>query len=124
MLAPMLRRVRAPPTRPLAVLFSLSIFAALLLFWHVLSDSGPTRLFGHAPSGKKTEFGSEGRHIVKSKYWTVSGDGAFEGLSKWTKPKSLNKIVGLIFYGRPATVSILDCYLKVRGPARWFPVVG
>jgi hypothetical protein len=89
------------------------MIAALLLFWHLLSDAGPRRLFGSAPSGKKTQFGSEGRPIVKSKYWTVSGDGAFEGLSAWTKPKSLSKIVGLIFYGRPATVSVLDCYLKV-----------
>jgi hypothetical protein len=114
MLVPVLRRIRAPPTRPLAVLISLSIFAALLLFWHLLADSGPTRLFGSKPTGKKTEFGTEKRPIVKSKYWTVSGDGAFEGLSVWTKPASLKKIVGLIFYGRQASVSILDCYLKVQ----------
>ena len=29
----------------------------------------------------------------------------------WTKPEGL-KIIALIFYGRPETVSILDCYLK------------
>ncbi len=109
-----MRRLRAAPARPQVVLFSVSIFAALLLFWHLLTDAGPRRLFGSAPSGKKAQFGSERRPIVKSKYWTVSGNGAFEGLSLWTKPKSLNKIVGLIFYGRPATVSVLDCYLKVR----------
>ena len=32
-------------------------------------------------------------------------------LRKWTKPEGF-KIVGMVFYGRPATVSILDCYLK------------
>ena len=30
---------------------------------------------------------------------------------KWAKPEGF-KIVGMVFYGRPATVSILDCYLK------------
>ncbi|KAL9120093.1 MAG: hypothetical protein Q9187_003355 [Circinaria calcarea] len=30
---------------------------------------------------------------------------------KWTKPAGF-KIVGMVFYGRPPTVSILDCYLK------------
>lgn len=30
---------------------------------------------------------------------------------KWTKPENL-KIIALIFYGRPETVSILDCYMK------------
>ena len=29
----------------------------------------------------------------------------------WTKPKGF-KIIGLIFYGRPDTVAILDCYLR------------
>lgn len=30
---------------------------------------------------------------------------------KWTKPEHL-KVIALIFYGRPETVSILDCYMK------------
>lgn len=30
---------------------------------------------------------------------------------KWTKPENLT-IIALIFYGRPETVSILDCYMK------------
>ncbi|KAF1812208.1 hypothetical protein P152DRAFT_397454 [Eremomyces bilateralis CBS 781.70] len=45
------------------------------------------------------------------RYWSVTGknfEGAAEG---YRKPRGL-KIVGLVFYGRPASVSILDCYLK------------
>lgn len=30
---------------------------------------------------------------------------------KWTKPENLT-IIALIFYGRPETVAILDCYMK------------
>ena len=33
------------------------------------------------------------------------------GTSRWIKPEGF-KIVGMVFYGRPPTVSILDCYLK------------
>jgi hypothetical protein len=44
--------------------------------------------------------------------WTFS-DRAPEGLnSSWEKPKDL-RIVGLVFFGRPPSASILDCYLKV-----------
>ncbi|KAF2090726.1 hypothetical protein K490DRAFT_34927 [Saccharata proteae CBS 121410] len=34
-----------------------------------------------------------------------------EGVLNWPKPKDF-RIVGLVFFGRPASVSILDCYLK------------
>jgi hypothetical protein len=33
---------------------------------------------------------------------------------RWKRPSDATKIMGLIFYGRRSTVSILDCYLKVR----------
>ncbi|KAF2403012.1 hypothetical protein EJ06DRAFT_472081 [Trichodelitschia bisporula] len=45
------------------------------------------------------------------RYWSVSGKGDGEGVTEWVKPEGL-KVVGLVFYGRPASVSILDCYLK------------
>ena len=32
---------------------------------------------------------------------------------KWEKPKGF-KIIGLVFFGRPPTVAILDCYLKAN----------
>lgn len=34
-----------------------------------------------------------------------------EKTEKWDKPKDF-KIIGLIFFGRPSVVAILDCYLK------------
>lgn len=49
----------------------------------------------------------------KTRYWSVSENGKLEGQTTWAKPKEIDKIVAIIFYGRPATVSILDCYLKV-----------
>lgn len=47
------------------------------------------------------------------KNWSVSGKGNLEGVTDFKKPANLS-VVALVFYGRPATVSILDCYLKVR----------
>lgn len=37
----------------------------------------------------------------------------------WQRPAEAKKIMGLIFYGRRSTVSILDCYLKVRRADLW-----
>lgn len=48
------------------------------------------------------------------KNWSVSGKGNLEGVADFKKPANLS-VVAMVFYGRPATVSILDCYLKVRG---------
>lgn len=39
----------------------------------------------------------------------------------WERPLEVRKIMGLVFYGRRNTVSILDCYLKVRGLQRASP---
>lgn len=46
------------------------------------------------------------------RYWSVTGQGALEGVTDWVKPEGL-RIVGLVFFGRPESVGILDCYLKV-----------
>ena len=32
-------------------------------------------------------------------------------VEKWDKPKGF-KIIGLVFFGRPSVVAVLDCYLK------------
>jgi hypothetical protein len=58
-----------------------------------------------------------GAHAPLPKYWSVSGKGSLEGVTDFKKPENLS-IVALVFYGRPPTVSILDCYLKVRGARR------
>ena len=46
---------------------------------------------------------------------TPSGNHSTEGtepsVKHWEKPEGF-KIIGLIFFGRPSVVSILDCYLK------------
>lgn len=47
------------------------------------------------------------------KFWSVHG-GTGRGETNTTKPRGVNKVMGLVFYGRRSTASILDCYLKVR----------
>lgn len=48
------------------------------------------------------------------KFWSVYGGGTGRGETNTTKPRGVTKIMGLVFYGRRSTASILDCYLKVR----------
>jgi hypothetical protein len=62
-------------------------------------------------SGSKTSLSRP--HVQLPKYWSVSGKGNLEGETEFIKPENLS-VVALVFYGRPPTVSILDCYLKVR----------
>ncbi|KAF2437155.1 hypothetical protein EJ08DRAFT_577628 [Tothia fuscella] len=45
------------------------------------------------------------------KYWSVSGKSSLEGVTDFKKLANLS-VVALVFYGRPPTVSLLDCYLK------------
>lgn len=61
-------------------------------------------------------------HSRLPKYWSVTGKtgkgNSLEGITDFKRPEGL-KIVALVFYGRPATVSILDCYLKVKALNIW-----
>lgn len=41
-------------------------------------------------------------------------NGTVPTVASWEKPEHVSKIMGLVFYGRRPTVSILDCYLQVR----------
>ena len=83
------------------VLFAL--FTFLITCWHFYGPS-----IRHAapvlPAFSNTKL---------PKYWSVSGKGNLEGVTDFKKPDKL-KVVALVFYGRPASVSILDCYLKVE----------
>jgi hypothetical protein len=93
------------------LLLSLAAFAALLWFWHFASPKGYSRLLPVYGPQKKPEDRRE------KPYWSMSSTtGALEGLQTFQKPDGLNKVSAMIFYGRPATVSILDCYLKVSYP--------
>ncbi|KAF4468156.1 hypothetical protein FALBO_4974 [Fusarium albosuccineum] len=53
----------------------------------------------------------EGTNHTKVRFWTTEEDHARE-LSDWRRPAEIKKIMGLVFYGRRHSVSILDCYLK------------
>ncbi|KAF5025769.1 hypothetical protein F66182_2102 [Fusarium sp. NRRL 66182] len=48
---------------------------------------------------------------VLDRFWSSKGDYTRD-LAHWEKPGKINKIMGLVFYGRRQSVSILDCYLK------------
>jgi hypothetical protein len=84
----------------LAALSAISTFSIFLYCWHVFGFRIATSLGSHHLSSLP-------------KYWSVSRKGSFEGLQTWKKPEGLDRVVALVFYGRPASVSILDCYLKV-----------
>ncbi|GME49707.1 uncharacterized protein LTHEOB_5097 [Neofusicoccum parvum] len=83
------------------ILSGAGIFLILLLLFHSSSSSSRSPLF-------ETE-----KHKVLKRNWSViAKDSPLEGPSPdFEKPEGF-KIVGLIFYGRRATVSILDCYLQ------------
>lgn len=93
---------------------ALSVFAFIVIGmvgWHFFDPSiirGPSTTVA-AVASSLTVAGK--RALPRD--WTLV-DKAPQGITGWQKPKGLRKIVGLIFYGRPASVSILDCYLKVR----------
>jgi hypothetical protein len=55
---------------------------------------------------------------VLPRFWTSRSDGdeRVDGARKPSKPDTVDKIIGLVFYGRRERVSILECYLRVREP--------
>jgi hypothetical protein len=85
----------------------LACTVALLFCWQLFS---PTSYHHLRSSSTPKPIYAQSR--TEPRHWTKSGTGNLEGIESWRRPRGLNKIVGLIFYGRPATVSILDCYLK------------
>lgn len=73
----------------------------------------------HGPLPASYGFITKNAYGTLPRYWSATREGGVEGVTNWEKPLGL-KVVGLVFFGRPAVVSILDCYLKVRrhGPQR------
>lgn len=93
-------------TRP-STLAILAVFAILVTCWHFFGLMSRERIpASPAQSGSRLP-----------KYWSVTGKGSLEGVTDFKKPENMS-VVALVFYGRPPTVSILDCYLKVRD-ASW-----
>lgn len=65
-------------------------------------SSKPLPPLGTAHPGTIPEFSNHSSNLAPMKA---------KPQQKWTKPENLT-IIALIFYGRPETVSILDCYMK------------
>ncbi|EOD46819.1 hypothetical protein UCRNP2_6448 [Neofusicoccum parvum UCRNP2] len=66
----------------------------VLLLWNMRSPSSSTAVGKPLP-----------------RYWSITGQTDLEGVAAWPKPRDF-RVVGLVFFGRPVSVSILDCYLK------------
>ncbi|TID23135.1 hypothetical protein E2P81_ATG02252 [Venturia nashicola] len=77
----------------------LAFLAFIITTWHWFGAPS------HGTSPQRPAFRKQ------PKNWSVSGKGNLEGVTNFKKPANLS-VVALVFYGRPATVSILDCYLK------------
>jgi hypothetical protein len=89
----------------------LACFAISLIVWHLISLGflGPTDDFLPAHSAANITVPDKPKGLPHD--WTFS-DKAPQGWdASWQKPAEL-KVVGLVFYGRRASVSILECYLK------------
>jgi len=95
---------KSPNPSKQAIFIFVAIFVALIWFWQIF---GP-----HSFSSPHPSKGPYKHSRIRPKYWSASSTGNLEGIRTWDTPEGLNKVVGIVFYGRPATVSILDCYLK------------
>lgn len=81
--------------------------AAILLL--VFVSSSLFRLRSYAPA-ITIAYGRDGCSDCHANRHNGTGENA-----KWQRPAHIRKVMGLLFYGRRSTVSILDCYLKVLG---------
>ncbi|KAF4444799.1 hypothetical protein F53441_11057 [Fusarium austroafricanum] len=70
----------------------------------VLGQQAPTTLESNATT-------SSGPNGTLERFWSADRE-SIKDLVHWEKPKSIAKVMGLVFYGRRRSVSILDCYLK------------
>ena len=77
----------------------------------------------HVPSWASIHSPSEEKDVprlqfnngtMKQYYTSTATEAELLQQAKFEKPPGVEKIMGLLFYGRRATVSIFDCYLKVR----------
>lgn len=94
--------LRSPPFNSRALVPAGIVFFFILLVFHSCSQSAESPLFS-----------SPKRKTLEHNWSVVAKDSPLEGPSPDFKKPQGFKIVGLVFYGRRATVSILDCYLQV-----------
>lgn len=84
------------------VLLLTASFCFLLLLWNMRgpssTSSAATSLYSHP-----------GKPLPR--YWSITDKSDLEGVTAWPKPKEF-RVVGLVFFGRPVSVSILNCYLQ------------
>ncbi|KIW01525.1 uncharacterized protein PV09_07003 [Verruconis gallopava] len=83
-----------------------ALFAFVLTALHFYCS--PSQRFGG--DGRLLAVPAFGRRKLQ-RHWSITGRGHLEGVTNFRKPPGL-KVVALVFYGRPGSVSILDCYLK------------
>ena len=88
--------------RPRWILIGLATVAALLIVGVALNKGKGFKIPKpfHPSKPEEPELGSGG-----------SKDASKGKVKQWKKPEGF-KIIGLIFFGRPPVVAILDCYLK------------
>lgn len=85
--------------KPRYIIIGLCVLAALLVLGVALNKGGGFKI--RRPGGYT--------HLPKP---PAPGEAITNGTVKtWEKPEDF-KIIGLIFFGRPSLVAILDCYLK------------
>lgn len=94
--------LRSPPFNSRALIPAGIVFFFILLVFHSCSQPAESPLFS-----------SQKRKTLEHNWSVVAKDSPLEGPSPDFKKPQGFKIVGLVFYGRRATVSILDCYLQV-----------
>ena len=91
----------APPwLRPRCFMIGLFAVAALLVFGIALNKGSGFKL-------RRLHKGPPPRPLQPA----VPTQPPFSEVKQWSKPEGF-KIIGLIFFGRPSVVAILDCYLK------------
>ena len=116
------------PFLKLAAFSAITIFLVLLflsaqgLTFTDLEFGLPLRHDRHRPDRGRERGGRKGQgqghgnaHSAHDSLTNVtSGNGTVPVVPSWEKPQGVSRIMGLVFYGRRRTVSILDCYLQVR----------
>ncbi|KAF2455657.1 hypothetical protein BDY21DRAFT_69778 [Lineolata rhizophorae] len=101
------------PLSPHALFAVTGLLALLILAFH---SYGPTAALNisdyvHELPAASSSSSADPVDNTLPKFWSMTGKPDLEGVTHYEKPADF-RVVALVFYGRPASVSILDCYLK------------